>query len=296
MIRFIVACTDRKRLAPVVRARSLPETDVSERAAIWVDLVRGAPAALPALELYQGDHWSVARSISHLTELWVVSAGYGLVPASTRMVPYGATFTGGHADTVTLASRGRKLSDERQTWWEGLRQHFGAERPTVSELCADGASVVVVATAPYLEAMAKEILEADHAGGSIVIASTSPAPAALEHLRLPASGRLRTVLGGSMQSVNVRLGRYVIEKLGPSSVTLEAARRVTAALIESSPELTVYEREQVSDQWVLAFIAESRSAEPDASHTRLLRQLRDAGRACEQRRFRSLFQSVVELE
>jgi hypothetical protein len=48
----------------------------------------------------------------------------------------------------------------------------------------------------------------------------------------------------------------------------------------------------MSDDDVRRFIRERLRAEPDLRHTRMLRDLRDGGRACEQKRFRRLFMQV----
>jgi hypothetical protein len=57
------------------------------------------------MELYAGDHWSVAKSL--LTEfpklnvcLWVISPGYGLVGAEDKITPYIATFSPDHHESV----------------------------------------------------------------------------------------------------------------------------------------------------------------------------------------------------
>lgn len=49
------------------------------------------------------------------------------------------------------------------------------------------------------------------------------------------------------------------------------------------------DRRRLTDEEVRLFIRERRTAEPSARHTRLLKQLRESGAACEQSRFRALF-------
>jgi hypothetical protein len=52
-------------------------------------------------------------------------------------------------------------------------------------------------------------------------------------------------------------------------------------------------RTQATDEEVKSFIRESLQQQPSLKHTKLLRDFRTAGRACEQSRFRSLFLQVA---
>ena len=72
-----------------------------ERCRMWTTrLEDDTVAPIAAHDLYCGDHWAVAKGLaagaqSRRVELWVASAGYGLVPASAPLKPYAATFTPG---------------------------------------------------------------------------------------------------------------------------------------------------------------------------------------------------------
>ena len=79
----------------------------------------------PAIDLYAGEHWDVARRLANLSdadtsvELWVCSAGYGLIPASAPSAPYAATFTPGNADSVPDGAEGASA------WWNALASWEG---------------------------------------------------------------------------------------------------------------------------------------------------------------------------
>jgi hypothetical protein len=46
-------------------------------------------------------------------QLWAVSAGYGVVKSSKKLVPYSATFAHGHEDSVSTG----KDDEPQATWW-----------------------------------------------------------------------------------------------------------------------------------------------------------------------------------
>jgi hypothetical protein len=48
----------------------------------------------------------------------------------------------------------------------------------------------------------------------------------------------------------------------------------------------------MSDEEVRGFVRKRLGEAPESRHTRLLRELRDSGRACEQGRFKQLFMQV----
>src|SRR5262245_11141361 len=89
-IHVIASCTDRKRL-PVpleLRLREISGVRPQIRAERWWRrLSTHESRNIVATDLYGGDHWSVARSLPAVAvangrsaQLWVASAGYGLVP------------------------------------------------------------------------------------------------------------------------------------------------------------------------------------------------------------------------
>ena len=80
----------------------------------------------------------------------------------------------------------------------------------------------------------------------------------------------------------------------PGSVSRAEACRQLARLLAQQPPLPRYERKKLSDTEVLALIKDGLDQSPGTSASRLLRQIRDAGYACEQRRFGHLFQAFRE--
>src|SRR4051794_32552373 len=108
-IALVVACSHRKRVKPPneLRLASI-NARTEQRAAMWERRVRGVEAPrCPAQKLYMGAHWTaacqafrLAQRYSSRAELWVISAGYGLIALDTAIKPYGATFASGSTDSV----------------------------------------------------------------------------------------------------------------------------------------------------------------------------------------------------
>jgi hypothetical protein len=99
-------------------------------------------------------------------------------------------------------------------------------------------------------------------------------------------------VGGALTSLNVRVLRAVLAPLGEEPLTTENLRSIAAGLDRSSR--AVRPGENMSTSAVMAYIGTALRTDPTASKSRLLRRLRDEGKACEQKRFGRIFDSVKE--
>ena len=96
-LNLIVTCTKQKTRA--AGETVFPdERDVERAYGIWLERLTQAHSGSPPItagELYTGQHWSRAAEAAKRTgaELWVISAGLGLLHVSDPVVPYEATFS-----------------------------------------------------------------------------------------------------------------------------------------------------------------------------------------------------------
>ena len=101
-LRVVVSCTDRKRLppAPDLQLRSYGD-DLPERVSSWIARIDNpGDNEIRAADLYQGEHWSVvqqltdaASAVGVTVDLWIASAGYGLISPEDLVESYAATFS-----------------------------------------------------------------------------------------------------------------------------------------------------------------------------------------------------------
>src|SRR5687767_10100477 len=114
-VHVVVTCTKRKRFTPH-KSRRLSDVSaktVEERARRWIDrLSQPKAGGVPLHELYTGEQWHVVRELAksrtpkRRVSFWVLSAGYGLVPASATVHAYAATFSQRHPESVFDARYG----------------------------------------------------------------------------------------------------------------------------------------------------------------------------------------------
>jgi hypothetical protein len=261
-------------------------------------------------QLYSGDHWAVARGIPSLLSksgltirLWVCSAGYGLIRCDSLLKPYQATFAPGSDDYVAAHAKDRMAA--AHTWWQGVctvRLSEDEAKPrTLAQLAAahPRTPMLVALSVDYLDAVADDLHAVlqrpffeEHL--SIVSCGTVGHRRAWAQNLLPCDGHMSAALGGTLTSINVRIARHLLVTLNGSEPTVDRL----ATLARSIPRAgtAAPERQPRSDRQVLAFIRNALRRSPPPSRSRLLREYRDAGLACEQGRFAQLYRVAAARE
>jgi hypothetical protein len=301
-LHVVVTCASRKTTAVPAELRLGSLTDVAaipEAVRGWTTRLSGTVGAelLAAEDLYAGEHWAVARQLPNSSavpdvRLWVCSAGYGLIRARAQIRPYGAAFSG-HEDRTPGGGDGARR------WWRALAQWEGPEpgQPrSIRELAAVNptASFMLALSAAYLDACRDDILaaasELQDPEQLLVISAGARGVGLLAGLMVPADARLQAVLGGTRQALNARIAARLLR----AGITGRAqATRHMTDLLALQPPVARYERKKLSDEEVTALISGRLAQEPGIPASRILREFRDAGYACEQHRFANLYRRVA---
>jgi len=309
-VHIIASCTDRKRLAVQENLAFGDARDGSgdHFTRWWKAITEDGSATLPAAELYIGDHWSIVRGLPEVARasnlnahLWVASAGYGLVPADAHLHAYAATFSPGHADSVVDVDPNKRVASARE-WWKRLAD---APNPpgkgirTIAALArsAPTALLLVVASPRYVVAMEDDLCEARvclRKPGDLLIVSGSPGPEteALKDCWLHSSAALQAVLGGALGSLHARVARRILEDAAKHGLDAKLLRAQIIELARQQFPFARPERKLLEDKDVISFIKKELMRDSSATHTRLLRALRNGGRACEQGPFPRLFRET----
>ncbi len=312
VLNLVVTCSDRKT-CPVPRSRmlrSISGANIEDRVHRWVETLEdGSDGSLPAVDMYAGDHWTVVKSLETVAKgrgldasVWVASAGYGLIPLRGMVRSYSATFSPSHPDSVAAGGNGTDTRALARRWWSALslwRRGKPDIPRSLSELAAQepNGALFVAASPDYLSAASEDLEGAANTLESpdriAVFSAATGSLGVLERFRVPSSARLQALLGGARQSLNARLLKRALEEARPNSrFTAPVLRAWAEELATMQPPAPRYNHAPMSDDEVRSYITSKLADNPSARHTALLRQLRDSGRACEQSRFRTLFNEV----
>ena len=142
----------------------------------------GEGEQVTASTLYAGSHWgetikafdklSAQSSVS--SELWILSAGCGLIPADLEVPAYSATFSSG-ADGIheLIWQPGWSPKERAQHWWKGINEAKPADIPrTLSDIESDEDTLwLFVLSKEYMPAIEQELFELISSGQKVLIAS-----------------------------------------------------------------------------------------------------------------------------
>lgn len=315
MINLVVSCTKRKRfindISPTVR--SLFSETLKSKQAQWIATLNLLqPKAVPAKDIYIGDHWSVARSlvddqnrIEKKINLWVCSAGYGLISADSKIVPYHATFMKNSDDSVAKGDSQDAFRKNNQLWWNRLSKWEGptpGQPRSIAELAGTfpKSPLMVVGSRDYIEALYPDLQEAlEHLFDPdfLMIISTELRDfAGLNRHIIPCDSRMQQLLGGALVSINIRMAKKIIEENEYDDLKAHIMVEKYRHLLNSLPTLSQRKRIISGNDTVKEFIMHSLKLNSNCTHSKLLRRYREKGFACEQSRFRKLFLEVREAQ
>jgi hypothetical protein len=310
---YIVApCTNRKHL-PVpsdLRLRTIGKQDLRPGQRWCERLEQHHSARECAEELYAGDHWSVVRTLSATAraaglepELWIISAGYGLVSSRAPLRAYSATFSRGHPDSVGGGEERRTDDAVMQAWWAGLSEWSGPEpgapRSVASLIQRDPSARMLIFGSPnYVRAVEKDLLAAmdglDDPMRLVLVSGRDVEGGRLAAHVIASDISLQRILSGARVSLHARVARLLLECARECEWDVDQLRRMYQQIVRPAPEENVNQRKRMTDEEIRQFIVEELAKNPRATATSLLRSLRDSGRASEQDRFKLLFVKVRE--
>ncbi len=271
------------------------------RAKVWSKRLAAQVKGVPASEVYQGDHWSVVRSIATSrgttqVNVWIASAGYGLLSPESKIVPYAATLAGGHLDSVASTSQARR------TWWASLTGNPlkvvpSAPRSIRRVATRFSSSPLIIAASPeYIDAMADDILAASERLQSpellSVLCRVGGAPEELAPFAVHLSAAMSSELGGALTSLNARVLRWLVS-VGRAKLTRKTIIRYLGQLSERCSARAVPHRAKMTDLEVRIWIEREQQV-VHRSRSALLRVLREKGYAVEQARFGGIYNEVAE--
>lgn len=297
----IVPCTDRKRTnghEPLL-ARDLPESTTETVATTWNCWIDAAEGRVKASDLYCGRAFKEAQesALRLNADLFVVSAGLGVVSVEDAVSPYSLTISSGKPDTI-----GRRIKDEACSptdWWHHL--HAGSSRSKhLSELLTSGAYdlVLMALSGAYAEMISEDLHVIDAEAGRRLrifgLALGAVLPANVQACQMPYDHRLNgpdSSIRGTLTDFASRAIAHFAEGLGTGTIAGTSLSEDTASVTSALrtwrfPD--VPKRERLTDAGVIDFIRREWNVVGGRSGE-MLRHLRASGLACEQSRFRDLF-------
>ncbi|AAZ28749.1 hypothetical protein [Colwellia psychrerythraea] len=301
-IHLITNCTNLKKSniqGKVTLESLIREHNSQSIVSAWFEHLENAVQKVPANEVYAGDHWKVATSIVVPNlDLWVLSAGYGLIHSSSHIGSYDATFSSGSENSIN------KTGLSNNEWWESLHQVRNSENFKCQSLHSlvsiNVDDVFFIAASPdYLRVIQKELkqllLDKKLTNKNLfIISSKHNIDKILMPYFLESSADFCSTLKGGRVSLNIRLARYLLEQDSVKKFSPNHIIDKYNHLQKTSVKLPVKNRKKLSDDEINNFIIKELEVNQGfkVSATMLLKKLRSINLACEQKRFTKLLNKI----
>jgi hypothetical protein len=301
----ITTCTDRKKF-PVPHeliASDLPAGPQSTVANTWRARVRSAHAVGPATGVYSGRSFQEALLAARAgrAEFRVISGGLGLVRGDEQIPSYSLSLVRESSEFI-----GGRVTDEPfdvGRWWSEVQR--SAQTEPLEELVHTNPTAVVVIgiTKAYLSLIAKDLMrlkESDLDRVRLIgLGIGNACPEALERCLLPYDDRLDgpdSPIRGTRTDFSSRAMRHFIQSVLPEQQggSIENHKNAVNRLLAGWRHPKLACRPSKTDDEIVDLIKKNWNVIEGKSSLGL-RHLRDVENiACEQGRFRSLFQRAAK--
>ena len=294
---IVTTCTRRKKIQPAPQATAvfLPIGRQETLSSEWLNNLAALRPQVRARDLYAGRAFglSVQAAGAAAAKLYVVSAGLGLVEASSRVPPYGLTVARGQEDSLADKVIGGLDSEK---WFAAMLA--GRYSNQWVDIAGKSGRILMALTCPYAKMIGASLLDLDNGIRSRLrifgAALDSALPAELLPSVMPYDERLDAILPGTRVDFSQRALSHFVNSVLPGTPPQD--RNSDAVLVEDALNgATAPDRPQrlrQTDDEILQLIMAQLEKRVGIGKT--LRELRDSGVACEQSRFGRLYRVAIE--
>lgn len=176
----------------------------------WLSKLRNytSEQAVSVIDLYRGAHWACAKEILKTTpnlDLWVISAGMGLLNSSERVIPYEATFN--------------KLPFAPSSWWEILTEATQGVRRccSIAQLMQTypGDNYVISGSPVYVAAVERDIKAGiaalNNPVAQLTVITSGGYKGILEPYLVRSHAGMLNSLNANMVCLNIKLAKNIIQ-------------------------------------------------------------------------------------
>ena len=289
----ITSCSSTKSApaAAALKASNYRTPHLEQFAALWVRHARAQAERQPARSLYGGASVTAATKAAETIggHLYFVSAGMSLVSSTTRIPSYDLTVS---ARAASLPPPMRDGSVSAAQWWSALNGAMGRSNPFARVMRAGEGLVILALPRPYLQMIEADLLSLKTEAlkrlriitvGEALLSSKLLDQVVSYDARME---QLSGVPGGTSSSAVQRALLDFCQRLArnPKTLSINKQRQWVAAALDGLVAAPRPDRKVMDDAAIARWIAR-RDPKRTKSASRLLRQFRDAGLACEQSRF-----------
>ncbi|HIP41050.1 MAG TPA: hypothetical protein EYG90_00880 [Campylobacterales bacterium] len=297
MIEIISSCTNSKTKMPdktLTIEYYNKEKSLDEIIIIWKNIIKENEFnKYVTTDLYKGIGWRATLNTYNLftdyyeTELYIASAGYGLIQHSMKISSYDATFTPRTLNSIEKFNKD-KISNIK--WWDNINT-FQVDS------FSDESYIFVILPHNYLIAtqnFIKKLIKKHGKRVFIFRANQNEALSFMKKYTVEFDLRFNSYQTGTLSSLLSRSVLWLSKEIVEYKIPFEhhLFQEHIENKMKNYPQYKMPKREQLSEEKLIEKIEKMISNDAITSASRGLKKLRESGIACEQKRFSSLFKKV----
>lgn len=274
----------------------------------WLSVANGCKPSIPARALYSGIGWNYVLRAEQLIggtcDLWVVSAGFGLIRSDEFLPSYAATFAAEQNRVADQLLGFRFSSSAHTAWWNAINMERERTQTPLRSALGHYDRVIIALSAPYLAAVRSDLeLLATMLGPEklwliAVGVDANTLPERLSKCAVPLTIEVERLVSSPRATLNLRALVWWLEEIVSSvGYNREAQKReISCRLVEVTPKSVRVARTMSDEEvalWLIEQQTEVHGQWPPGGKTQLLKSFRASGLACEQKRFSRICEEVM---
>lgn len=299
MINIISACTNSKKHIPIEALKIEtfnPDMSLDNVIQIWNNTInKKAGPVFKAKELYKGGAWQASLdtnttlSTKYKTDLYVASAGYGLIHAETEICSYDSTFSSSTINSITKFVKGSSKTANIK-WWNAINSFPISSFPEESYF-------FIVLPRNYLFAtqdMIKNLIDKFNKNVFIFVANKHSVPSCMEQNIIKFDSRFNNFKTGILSNMLQRAVLWISNEIVENNLSLshsELQNHIEQEM-QKHKSFVMPIREKLTEKEIREKIKNMILNDHIPSATKGLKLFRSNGYACEQKRFGQLFKEV----
>ena len=218
-IQVIVTCAASKttEVPESLQFGKLPTLPVTEAVNEWINRLKSTNVGLiKMIDLYKGGYWGIVKDInsnSKVDNVWVLSAGYGIVNVNQSVKPYAIALKDNSNDSIKLNTEGQS-KESYSKWWD----------------------FIVYASFEYMKAIKNDFINIVDKPNVLIVSPDTKIKEFVPHI-LNTNLRLRSFLGGNKMTVSSLTVKHLVENIDKIGYTKNEVNAYFEDIISKQPEL-----------------------------------------------------------
>jgi len=202
-INLITTCAGNKTfpISEDLKFKNLPYKNVYQE---WINRLSQSNIHETAMKSYKGGYWNVIKDISSIVDnVYILSAGYGLITSDTYITPYSIGFKPDNEDYV--GHKGFKTNE----WWNLINQNN-----KINKLIKDNPDdkFILYVSFSYMKAIKDDILEVIDSPNLYIFSPDTKGKEFKSYI-LNTNLKMRHILGGNTMNITALTIKYFLKNI-----------------------------------------------------------------------------------